>query len=37
MPNLSAAIAAIAAINPQLGDSPIFHLLNVAEKQGARG
>lgn len=36
MPNLNAAIAAIAAINPQLGDSPIFRLLNMAEKQGAK-
>ena len=24
------------AINPQLGDSPIFRMLNVAEKQGAK-
>ena len=36
MPSISKAIAAMAAINPQLGDSPIFRLLNMAEKQGAK-
>ena len=33
---ISSLLEQFVAINPQLGDSPIFRLLNVAEKQGAK-
>ena len=33
---ISSLLEQFVAINPQLGDSPIFRLLNVAEKQGSK-
>ena len=33
---ISSLLEQFVAINPQLGDSPIFRMLNVAEKQGAK-